>query len=135
VADGGPGIPILGWSTAGGDLRAPHFVGLHALQLLPLFGWLLVRHGGRLRPASRTALVWIIGLGYLGLVGLLTWQALRGQSIVAPDARTLIAAGLLIASVAIATLIVLIGVPRRYGARRTPYRSVVSGNRELERTR
>jgi hypothetical protein len=135
VADGGPGIPILGWSTAGGDLRAPHFVGLHALQLLPLFGWLLVRHGGRLRPASRTALVWIIGLGYLGLVGLLTWQALRGQSIVAPDARTLIAAGLLIASVAIATLIVLIGVPRRYGARRMPYRSVVSGNRELERTR
>ena len=118
VADGGPGIPILGWSTVGGDLRAPHFVGLHALQLLPLFGWLLVRYGTRLRPASRTALVWIAGLGYLGLVGLLTWQALRGQSLVAPDARTLIAAGILAATVAIATLIA-IRVPGRLPARRT----------------
>lgn len=135
VTDGGPGLPILGWSTVGGDLRAPHFVGLHALQLLPLFGWLLVRYGGRLRPASRTALVWIAGLGYLGLVGLLTWQALRGQSIIAPDARTLVAAGLLFASVAVAVLIVLIGAPGRLAAHRTSHRPMVSGTRELERTR
>lgn len=107
VADGGPGIPILGWSTVGGDLRAPHFVGLHALQLLPLFGWLLIRYGAQLRPASRTALVWIGGLGYLGVIGLLTWQALRGQSIVHPDQRTLIAVGLLLIAVAAATIVVL----------------------------
>ncbi|MCA1666745.1 MAG: hypothetical protein LC793_04965, partial [Thermomicrobia bacterium] len=75
VADGGPGLPFLGWSTVGGDLRVPHFVGLHGLQLLPLLGWLLVRYGTRLRPASRTALVWIAGLGYLGVIGLLTGQA------------------------------------------------------------
>jgi len=111
VADGGSGLPVVGWSIVGGDLRAPHFVGLHALQLLPLFGWLLVRYGTRLRPGARTALVWIAGLGYLGLIGLLTWQALRGQSIVAPDARTLIAAGLLLSAVAVATLIVLLRSP------------------------
>ncbi len=108
VADGGPGLPVVGWSTVGGDLRVPHFVGLHALQLLPLLGWLLVRHGARLRPASRTALVWIAGLGYLGAVGLLTWQALRGQSLVAPDARTVIAAGSLLVVLVAALLAVLL---------------------------
>ena len=96
VPDGGPGLPVVGWSTVGGDLRVPHFVGLHALQLLPLLGWLTVRFGGRLRPATRTALVCILGIFYVGLVGILTWQALRGQSVIAPDARTLLALGVLV---------------------------------------
>lgn len=95
VADGGPGLPITHWSTVGGDLRVPHFVGLHALQLLPLFGWLLMRYGTRWQAGTRTALVWIAGLTHLGLVGILTWQALRGQPLIAPDGGTLIALGLL----------------------------------------
>jgi hypothetical protein len=108
VADGGPGLPFLGWSTVGGDLRVPHFVGLHGLQLLPLLGWLLIRYGSHLRPATRTALVWLAGLGYLGLVGLLTWQALRGQSIAAPDARTLIAAAALFVTVVVSGLLIML---------------------------
>jgi hypothetical protein len=98
VADGGSGLPFLGWSTTGGDLRIPHFIGLHALQVLPLAAWLLTRDWAQKRwPArSRLGLVWTAGLGYLGLVALLTWQALRGQSIVTPDALTITAfAGLL----------------------------------------
>jgi hypothetical protein len=90
VEDGGPGLPLTGWSTTGGDLRVPHFVGLHGLQAVPLIGFLLTGFGpGWLRQGHRTALVWTTALSYLGLVVLLTWQALRGQPLIAPDAATL----------------------------------------------
>jgi hypothetical protein len=93
VEDGGAGLLLLGWSTEGGDLRVPHFVGLHAMQILPLIGWLLTRRGVQQRISARGRLyfVWITGLTYLGLIVLLTWQALRGQSVIAPDGATWLA--------------------------------------------
>jgi hypothetical protein len=92
VADGGAGLPLLGWSTEGGDLRVPHFLGMHALQALPLFVIgleLLARRLGVLRSGRvRLHLVALAAVGIAGVVAISTWQALRGQSIVAPDALT-----------------------------------------------
>lgn len=92
LADGGPGLPLLGWSTVGGDLRIPHFVGMHALQLIPLLliGLeLLARKVTLLRQETvRARLVGVAIVGYVAVLALLTWQALRGQSIVRPDLLT-----------------------------------------------
>ena len=75
---------------------------------MPLVGWLLMRCPAPwLRRGHRVALVWVAGLGYLGLLALLTWQALRGQSVVAPDAATLTALGALIGCAALAAAVVV----------------------------
>jgi len=74
--DGGPGLPVTGWSTQHGDLRVPHFVGLHAWQVLPLF--VMVALGG-LADRVRTRLAVAAGVAY-GLVFVaLVVQAFRGQ--------------------------------------------------------
>jgi hypothetical protein len=87
LPDGGPGLPFVGWSTDAGDLRPAHFIGLHALQILPLVAVLLARRG--LPERSRVRLVAAVAAGYLALVLLLTWQALRAQPLLAPDGLTL----------------------------------------------
>ena len=98
VPDGGPGMPITGWSTTGGDLRIPHFVGIHALQALPLLAFLLARTG--MSTDVRARLVVIGGVAYAGLTGLVTWQALRGQPLLSPDLLTAAAFGVLVAATA-----------------------------------
>jgi hypothetical protein len=86
--DGGPGLPGTGWSTEHGDLRVPHFVGLHAVQALGLFAVAIRR-----RAAGRGAvrLVQFAAFSYLALFVILLWQAWRGESVVAPGATTLLA--------------------------------------------
>lgn len=102
LADGGPSLPFLGWSTVGGDLRIPHFFGLHALQALIVLGLLLGLAPAWLTMRHRVALVWTSALGYLGLIALLTWQALRAQSFVHPDAATLATFAALVLAVVLA---------------------------------
>jgi len=100
VADGGPGLPVVGWSTVRGDLRVAHFIGLHAMQVLPFFGWFVARRrnsAAYFQEIHRLALVCTVGFAYFGLVLLLVWQALRGQSLIHPDVQTLAAAVALLA--------------------------------------
>jgi uncharacterized membrane protein YhaH (DUF805 family) len=96
VPDGGPGLPFLTWSTTGGDLRIPHFVGIHALQLLLLLALVMPRLLPRVPEQTRWRLIWVAALSYTGVLALLTWQALRGQPLVRPDLTTAVAFGLLI---------------------------------------
>ena len=115
VRDGGPGLPITRWSTEGGDLRVPHFVGMHGLQLLPLLGWWLGRRrSARTAEGARSASrrVMVAGAGYLGLVGVTLLQALRGQPLVAPDALTLGTLALVLAAVAGGWVLAGRGAPR-----------------------
>jgi hypothetical protein len=41
VADGGQGLPFVNWSVIGGDLRIAHFIAIHAIQIVPLFAYIL----------------------------------------------------------------------------------------------
>jgi len=41
--DGGPGLPVVNWSSQYGDLRVAHFIGIHSLQAIPLFGYYMAR--------------------------------------------------------------------------------------------
>jgi hypothetical protein len=111
VADGGPIMPVTGWSTTGGDLRIAHFVGLHALQGLPLVAVLLALLAARVAllraEAVRTRLVVVASAGYAGLTFLTLWQALRGQPLTSPDGLTLVVAGVLLGLVVVAVGAVL----------------------------
>ncbi|RAO01619.1 hypothetical protein GAR05_01790 [Micromonospora saelicesensis] len=107
VPDGGPGLPLVGWSTTGGDLRIGHFVGLHALQALPILAILLSRFATRLDERTRARLLVVAGGAYGVLTVLLTWQALREQPLLRPDAVTLAAVAALVVATATATGLVL----------------------------
>jgi hypothetical protein len=107
VPDGGPGMPITGWSTTGGDLRIGHFIGLHGMQALPILAFLLARYGRRLDEAMRGRLVVLAGASYGVLVVLVTWQALRGQPLLRPDMLSLAASTALAAGSAIGLVVVL----------------------------
>ena len=87
ASDGGPGLIGTGWSTEHGDVRVPHFIGLHAMQVLPLVALLLAR-----RHVPRTVRPWLMivgGVSYAALYVILLVQALRGVPLLAPDAATI----------------------------------------------
>jgi hypothetical protein len=84
--DGGPGLIGTGWSTQHGDLRIPHFIGLHAMQVLPLAALLLARR--QVPRQARARLMIVGGVSYAALYVILVMQALRGVPLVAPDAAT-----------------------------------------------
>jgi hypothetical protein len=67
--DGSDGILVLNWSKVYGDLRVTHFLGMHALQVLPLAGFYLLR--------SKNQLL-VFSIAWLCFTALIYWQALKG---------------------------------------------------------
>jgi hypothetical protein len=78
--DGGPGMPVTGWSADHGDLRIAHFLGLHAMQILLLVWWLAARSlGSSTRPVIAAA------VSMAGVFAVVLWQALKGLPLFRPD--------------------------------------------------
>ncbi len=102
AVDGGPGVPLTGWSREHGDLRAAHFIGLHAVQALALIAVGLRRW--RRPEAVRVQVLLAAAASYLSLFLLLLVEALRGRSILASD--TLLSIGIW----AVATILILFSI-------------------------
>ncbi|MEU1980664.1 hypothetical protein [Nocardia sp. NPDC019395] len=89
------GMPITHWSTLGGDLRIPHFVGLHGIQILltavVLLAWAATRYPRLRPPRTRSRLIGATILGWGGLQAITFWQAMRGQPLIYPDTATMLA--------------------------------------------
>ena len=113
----GHGMFLTNWSTTGGDLRVPHFAGLHAIQVLlavtAVVNVLATRHAWLRAEWVRARLVGAAALGYAGVFTVLTWQARRGQSVLHPDGLTLVAFGAVAALVLVRAALVVTAARRQ----------------------
>jgi hypothetical protein len=85
VPDGGAGLPFVNWSTEGGDLRAAHFVGMHALQAIPLFAAMLIFLQKRFSAIRATALTIVFSILYFAAFSIVFTQALRGKPLLGKE--------------------------------------------------
>lgn len=83
------GLPFLGWNTQHGDLRVAHFIGMHALQGLPLLALALRGLAGDTVPEStRVRVVLASAATWAAITGTALQQALRGRPVTHLDGVT-----------------------------------------------
>jgi hypothetical protein len=69
------GLPLVGWSTTGGDLRVPHFFATHLMQAVPVAGLL----ADRWRPAAARRIVGLTATVGVMVVVATFLQAMAGR--------------------------------------------------------
>jgi len=74
-ADGSNGIPVVNWSTKYGDLRIAHFLGMHALQLIPLVSFYILKN---VRLVILFAVIYFVFTTWQMLVALAGKPVFRG---------------------------------------------------------
>jgi hypothetical protein len=79
VPMGGEGVPFLNWSVKGGDLRVAHFIGMHAIQVLPIAGYVLDKKN----VPSAKWLMLAAGMLFAAAVVTVFVQAMLGRPFVA----------------------------------------------------
>lgn len=77
ATDGGPGLLVVNWSTIAGDLRVAHFLGIHGLQVFPLFAFMLTKAIKELPTRAKTSMVISFAILYMLLMNFTLWQALN----------------------------------------------------------
>ena len=79
AADGGPGLPFVNWSVIAGDLRIAHFIAIHAIQIVPLFAYILAQMSPILPVKYRRTAAGALALGVSIAVGATFVQAALGH--------------------------------------------------------
>ncbi len=78
IPDGGEGLPLLNWSTVGGDLRVAHFFGLHSIQIIPLFAWFLQKNW-KTKHRNYVIIVTVFAVLFAGFIFYTYYQASQGK--------------------------------------------------------
>ena len=82
VADGGPGLPFVNWSVIGGDLRIAHFIAIHAIQIVPLFAYILSQMSPVLPVKYRRIAAGAVTLAVSVAVGATFVEAAMGRPLI-----------------------------------------------------
>lgn len=79
ASDSAPGLPFLNWSTIGGDLRIAHFIAIHAIQIVPLFAYVLAQMSPVPTVKQRRIAIAVVAIAVAVAVGGTFVQAAMGM--------------------------------------------------------